>query len=83
MGYPEEHEDTVSGFDRRVTDWRSREELSVAAAQLDRYHVSYTWKYRDGRWAIFRSDAGEDERAFLEERKRAMKQWKKQNLVED
>ena len=46
--------DEDMSFDYQVTDWATKEELSCAGHQLEKYHIPYVWRHQNGKWAIFR-----------------------------
>jgi len=64
-----------SGSEYRLTDWCSKEQLTFAVDQLEKHHIPYEWRCRDGIWAIFRRVGEEPERATLEETKLAKRMW--------
>lgn len=47
-------------FDHQVTQWGTKKELKAATHQLERHGIPYVWRYRNGKWAIFRSFARQD-----------------------
>jgi len=64
-----------SGSEYRLTAWCRKEQLTFAVDQLEKHHIPYEWRCRDGRWAIFRRCGEEDERIVLAKTKRVRRAW--------